>query len=79
MVKNNKKLLGENMKNIVEFVKGVPIDVRQAIYSLSVSALLIAGSLFMLGGYLEGFEEKPDTEVSATVPEEDSTDDDESP
>ena len=64
------------MKNILEFVKGLPVDVRQAIYSLSVSALLIAGALFMLGGYLEGLEEKPDTEVSATVSEEDATDND---
>ena len=67
------------MKNILELVKRIPADVRQAVYSLSVSVLLIAGALLMLGGYLESFEEKPDTEVSATVPNEDEVDDEPSP
>jgi hypothetical protein len=67
------------MKNIIKFIKRIPVDVRQAIYSLSVSVLLITGALMMLGGYLEGFEEKPDTEVSATIPDEDEVDEDTSP
>ena len=67
------------MKNIMEFIKRIPVDVRQAIYSLSVSALLITGALLMLGGYLDSFEEKPDTEVSATIPDEDEVDEDTSP
>lgn len=67
------------MKNIMEILSKIPTDVKQAVYSLSVSTLLIAGSLLMLGGYLNTFEEKPDTEVSATVPNEDEVDEDTSP
>ena len=59
------------MKNAVEFIKKIPEDVKQAAYSLAVSAFLIAGALLMLGGYLDTFEKKPDAEVSATVPDED--------
>ena len=65
--------------NIREFIKRAPADVKQAIYSLSISALLIAGALFMLRGYLGRLEEKPDTEVSATVSEEDGELDGSSP
>ena len=66
------------MKKIIDFVKRVPMDVRQAIYSLGVSALLIAGALLMLGGYLESFEEKPDATVAATLPDDEADDPDES-
>lgn len=58
------------MKNIFEFIEKIPVDVKQATYSLTVSALLIVGALFMLDSYLDTIEEKPDVEVSATSPEE---------
>jgi hypothetical protein len=35
-----------------------------------VSALLIAGSLLILGNYLDSIKNPPDSAVSATLPEE---------
>jgi hypothetical protein len=58
------------MQSIVDFFKNIPEDVRQAVYSLSVSALLIAGSLLILGNYLDSIKNPPDSAVSATLPEE---------
>lgn len=62
------------MKDIFGFIKKIPADVRQAAYSLGVSVLLISGALFMLGGYLDTLEKKPDAEVAATVAEDDELD-----
>lgn len=62
------------MKNVVELIKSVPEDVKQTAYSLAVSALLIAGALLMLDGYLDTLKKEPDAEVSATAPEEAETD-----
>ena len=59
------------MQRIVVFFKNIPEDVRQAFYSLSVSALLIAGSLLILGNYLAEIEEPSDSAVVATAPDED--------
>lgn len=58
------------MQNIVEFFKRIPADLRQAFYSLAVSALLITGALFMLGGYLESMESEPSREAVATATDE---------
>lgn len=58
------------MQSIVDFFKNIPEDIRQAFYSLSVSALLIAGSLLILGNYLADIEKPNDSAVVATVPDE---------
>ena len=51
------------MKN---FIKNIPGDVRQAIYSLCVAVGLISGSLLMLGSYLSSIEADADVGVMAT-------------
>ena len=58
------------MQGFVDFFKNIPEDIRQAFYSLSVSALLIAGSLLILGNYLADVEGQPDSAVVATAPDE---------
>ena len=58
------------MQGFVDFFKKIPEDIRQAFYSLSVSALLIAGSLLILGNYLAEVEGPPDSAVGATAPDE---------
>ena len=59
------------MQRIVDFFKTIPEDVKQAFYSLSVSALLITGALLILGNYLAEIEEPNDSAVVATAPEDD--------
>ena len=57
------------MKKLLDFTDKIPSDIRQATYSLAVSALLIVGALFMLDGYLDTIEENTEVEVSATSTE----------
>jgi len=37
----------------MDLIKNIPNDIKQAIYSLFVSVMLISGALLMLSGYLD--------------------------
>ena len=55
----------------MDLIKNIPNDIKQAIYSLFVSVMLISGALLMLGGYLDTVSPK-DNSVEAAVDAEET-------
>ena len=53
-------------------IKNIPKDIKQAVYSLGVSVMLISGALLMLNGYLDSLESDK-SNVEAMAPAEEST------
>ena len=43
------------------FIKNIPSDIKQALYSLFVSVMLISGALLMLGSFLDTVSPNNDT------------------
>jgi hypothetical protein len=54
----------------MNLIKNIPNDIKQAIYSLFVSVMLISGALFMLSGYLDTVTPKDDAVEAAINAEE---------
>ena len=47
------------------FIKNIPSDIKQALYSLFVSVMLISGALLMLGSFLDTVSPKDNTAPTA--------------
>ncbi len=57
----------------MDLIKNIPSDIKQALYSLFVSVMLISGALLMLGGYLDTVTSREDSvEVAADAEETES-------
>ena len=54
----------------MDILKKIPEDIKQALYSLLVSVMLISGALLMLDGYLDSISPKEITVDASPEAEE---------
>ena len=54
----------------MDILKKIPEDIKQALYSLFVSVMLISGALLMLDGYLDSISPKEITVDASPEAEE---------